>query len=82
MAVTAGKQYTSSAVYALSRLGQITLPLVICSKDDLLVPWMCSEQLAAGLINTRFSLVDYGGHAMTVTDPIPFAVQRIQWLEA
>ncbi|WP_241572640.1 pyrimidine utilization protein D [Rosenbergiella nectarea] len=70
------------AVDLKASLGQITLPcLVICTKDDLLVPWMCSLQLAERLVNSRYIALDYGGHAMTVTDPIPFTEQLIQWLE-
>ncbi|WKX27933.1 pyrimidine utilization protein D [Tatumella ptyseos] len=71
------------AVDLSASLQKITLPcFVMCSKDDLLVPWMCSEQLAEGLINSQFSLIAYGGHAMTVTDPVPFTDQLIHWLES
>lgn len=71
------------AVDLTASLGQITQPcLVICAKDDLLVPWMCSQQLAEGLVNSRYIALNYGGHAMNVTDPPPFTDHLIQWLES
>jgi len=56
-----------------ARLGQIDTPtLVIANRDDMLVPWQQSQRLAAGLRNARFELLDYGGHASSISDPEPF----------
>lgn len=59
----------------------ITHPvLVIYSRDDLLVPWSCSTQLASALPNARLVEMPWGGHAMSVTDPQHFNVLLLQWL--
>ena len=42
---------------------------IIANKDDLLVPWKCSQILAARLPCAALSVLDYGGHACTVTVP-------------
>lgn len=42
--------------------------LVAASRDDVLVPWTCSQQLAARLPRAEFSLVEAGGHSFTVTE--------------
>ena len=41
--------------------------LVIANKDDTLIPWQCSEALAHRLPNSKLQLLDYGGHACTIT---------------
>lgn len=41
--------------------------LVLANKDDMLVPWQRSQQLANALAKAQFHLMDYGGHASTVT---------------
>ncbi|ORM51015.1 pyrimidine utilization protein D [Pantoea conspicua] len=55
--------------------------LVICSQDDLLVPWSCSTQLAAALPNTSQQVMSWGGHAMSVTDADHFNALLVQWLD-
>lgn len=51
------------------RLGEIAAStLVIAAKDDVLVPFTCSERLAAGLPRCRFELFEHGGHGITVTE--------------
>ncbi len=56
-----------------TRLGEIDVPtLVIANRDDMLVPWQQSQRLAEGLNNARFELLEYGGHASSITDPEPF----------
>ncbi|WP_137167458.1 pyrimidine utilization protein D [Salinimonas lutimaris] len=55
------------------QLGDIHIPVgVIANKDDALVPWQRSEQLANALPNATLSLVEYGGHASSVTIPEQF----------
>lgn len=39
--------------------------LVTASKDDMLVPWHMSEQLARQIPNARLQVVDWGGHAFS-----------------
>lgn len=41
--------------------------LVICSRDDLLVPWSCSVELHDALPNSRLEILPWGGHACNVT---------------
>ncbi len=53
---------------------------VICSKDDLLVPWSCSVQLAAALPDATRAEMPWGGHAMSVTDAAQFNALLVQWL--
>lgn len=51
-----------------AHLGDIkTDSLVIANKDDTLVPWQRSERLAQGLPQGQLALMDYGGHASSVT---------------
>lgn len=52
------------------KLGDITTDtFVIANKDDVLVPWKRSQILAARLPCAAISVLDYGGHASTVTVP-------------
>lgn len=56
-----------------ARLGEIAVPtLVACARDDMLVPWTCSERLVQGLRQARFALVPYGAHAHNITEPREF----------
>ena len=41
--------------------------LLIANKDDVLVPWQRSKVLLEGLPNAKLELLDYGGHACTLT---------------
>ncbi|MAQ02353.1 MAG: pyrimidine utilization protein D [Alteromonadaceae bacterium] len=51
-----------------AQLPTLDIPaLVIANKDDMLVPWYCSALLAEALPCASLSLLDYGGHASTVT---------------
>ncbi|HWU95960.1 MAG TPA: pyrimidine utilization protein D [Sphingomonas sp.] len=46
--------------------------LVIGTEDDMLVPCEASRRLAAGLPQSGFRAVQWGGHACNVTDPETF----------
>jgi aminoacrylate hydrolase len=55
------------------RLEQIDTPtLLIANRDDMLVPWQRSQHLADKLSAGRLALLDYGGHASSVSDVAPF----------
>ncbi|MEN3755012.1 pyrimidine utilization protein D [Mangrovibacter yixingensis] len=48
--------------------GQITQPvLLICARDDLLVPWHCSQMLHECLPTSHLSVMPWGAHACNVT---------------
>lgn len=50
---------------ALSAIEQPVL--LIANRDDMLVPWTCSQDLHRLLPNSRLQVLDYGGHASSVT---------------
>ena len=52
---------------ALAGIRQPTL--LIANRDDMLVPWQCSRELAEQLPNARLECFDYGGHASSVSCP-------------
>ena len=61
---------------------RITQPvLVICSQDDLLVPWRCSQVLYEALPQAWLEKMPWGGHAMSVTDSALFNQLLLTWLE-
>lgn len=54
-------------------LHAITQPtLLAASRDDVLIPWTCSQTLSEGLPNGELWLVPEGGHGFTVIDPDAF----------
>jgi aminoacrylate hydrolase len=56
-----------------ARLGKIRVPtLVAGTRDDVLVPYLCSEALASGIAGAKLWLAGEGGHASTLTDPDRF----------
>lgn len=65
------------------RLQEIEVPtLVMASRDDTLVPWTQSLQLASGLPNAQLSLRDFGGHAFNLTEQADFEAALLAFLEA
>jgi len=63
------------------KIGEITTPtLALSCKDDLLVPWLCSMQLAQALPFGEYQQMEYGGHAMSVTDSETFNPLLLAWL--
>src|SRR5262249_17789591 len=63
------------------RLKEIAAPsLVLATKDDVLVPYTCSETLAAGLPHATLKLFDFGGHGVTVTEPDAFNAAMLHFL--
>ena len=65
---------------ALSRIESETL--VMASRDDVLVPWTQSRQLAQGLPNAQLSVRDFGGHAFNITEQTTFDVELLAFLLA
>lgn len=62
-------------------LGQVIAPtLAFSCKDDLLVPWSQSADLASRLPHGEHIHMLYGGHAMSVTDPETFNPILLDWL--
>jgi len=63
------------------RAGRITQQvLLLCSRDSLLVPWTCSQRLQAALPHATLHRMDWGGHAMSVTDSSTFNSLLMSWL--
>ena len=64
-----------------ARLPQIACPvLVSASADDMLVPVLCSERLAARLPNAVLRVVPWGGHAFTATAAEAFTASLCDFL--
>jgi aminoacrylate hydrolase len=66
-----------------SRLGEIAVPtLLIANRDDMLVPWQRSQHLAEKLPNAELVLLEYGGHASSISDPQPYRQALLDYLGA
>lgn len=66
---------------ASGRLGDIAAAtLVAASRDDVLVPYTCSQVLAAGIPKATFRLTAEGGHAFSVVDPAAFNAETLNFL--
>lgn len=50
---------------ALQGIQQPTL--LLANRDDMLVPWTCSQELQQAVPNAQLQVYDYGGHASSVT---------------
>lgn len=65
-----------------ARLSEIKVPtLVMASRDDSLVPWTQSVQLAEGLANARLEVRDFGGHAFNLTEQADFEASVLAFLQ-
>lgn len=63
------------------RLKDIAAPaLVLATRDDVLVPYTCSQKLAAGLPAGTLTLFDFGGHGVTVTEAERFNAAMLDFL--
>lgn len=63
------------------QLPNINVPtLIAAARDDVLVPYICSQQLADGIPNSTLWLTDEGGHACTVSDPEPFNTTLLDFI--
>ncbi len=64
------------AIVAFNRRGQlgaITTPtMVICARDDMVVPLHLSEEIAAAIPRARLVRLDGGGHFVTAADPAAY----------
>ncbi len=66
---------------ATSHIGGVKLPvLLLAAKDDVLVPFTRSEQLAQALRSAVLHVVPWGGHAVNVTDPEFFNARLLEFL--
>lgn len=56
-----------------SSAGQIACPtLILCSQDDMLVPWTCSQRLQQALSGSELRVMARGGHACNVSESEEF----------
>jgi aminoacrylate hydrolase len=64
-----------------ARLGEIATPtLIAASADDMLVPVLCSQHLAARLPKAELEVFPWGGHAFTVTQAEAFNTRLVAFL--
>lgn len=64
-----------------AKLPKIAAPVLLsASHDDMLVPYTCSQRLAERLPNATLDICPWGGHAMSVTDPVVFNSAVTDWL--
>jgi aminoacrylate hydrolase len=66
------RRIEAAEAFDLDPAGIIAPTLVIATRDDVLVPCTCSVALAEALPYGELVLLEQGGHACNVTDPIRF----------
>jgi aminoacrylate hydrolase len=73
-----------AALQAFDIEGQLssiqTSTLLIANRDDMLVPWQRSRHLADTLPLGELALLEYGGHASSVSDPATFNSVLLDYL--
>jgi aminoacrylate hydrolase len=71
------------AFYLDDRLSAISTPLLaLAAKDDMLVPWTCSQAYAERIASASIRLMEWGGHACNVTDPDAFNRLVLEFLRS
>jgi aminoacrylate hydrolase len=69
-------------VRSLHSMSDIRVPTFIAAaRDDVLVPYTCSEVLAARIPGAKFWLAAEGGHGASATDHEVFDAQILGFLE-
>lgn len=78
------RRVAAARAFAIAdRLGEIATPtLFIASEDDNLVPFACSERLAAGVPGAQLARLASGGHACNVTRADHFNGWLLDWLDS
>ncbi|QCT20349.1 pyrimidine utilization protein D [Jejubacter calystegiae] len=54
--------------------------LIVGARDDLLVPWQCSQELHAALPHSQLEIVDQGAHACNITQSATINALIRTWL--
>lgn len=64
------------------KLMSITTPtFALANKDDTLVPWQRSQMLVDRMPNAELSVMEYGGHASSITVPDAFNKLVLEYLQ-
>ncbi len=64
------------------KLMSITTPtFALANKDDTLVPWQRSRMLVDRMPNAELSVMEYGGHASSITVPDAFNKLVLEYLQ-